>query len=123
MKIGDEVIITNVNKKCTEQTEVFRRGETEEEIYVKTLWRSGRFRITLKSDWEIEILRDTIEGGYELETEDYEDCELLETHDAQSLEVSDGGFLSQEGLYKAGYDCLREYYIIYDGVMLIEDSS
>ena len=121
MKIGDEVTISNVNKKCTVQTEIFARSDSQGEIYVETLWREGKFRIILRSNWEIESLRNTIEGEYELETEDYEDCQLIGTYDCQSLEVSDGGFLSQEDLYGAGYECIREYYIIYDGVMLIED--
>ena len=121
MKIGDEVTIANVNKKCTVQTEIFSRSDFEGEIYVGTLWREGKFRIILRSKWEIENLRNTIEGEYELETEDYEDCQLIGTYDSQSVEVSDDGFSSQEDLYEAGYECIREYYIIYNGVMLIED--
>ena len=121
MKIGDEVTIANVNKKCTVQTEIFSLSDFDGEIYVETIWREGKFRIILNSNWEIENLRDTIEGGYELETEDYEDCQLIGTYDSQSLKVSDDRFLSQEELYGAGYECIREYYIIYDGVKLVEE--
>ena len=122
MNIGDKVTISNVNKKCTVQTEIFRRYDSEQVVYVETLWRECKFRITLSSSWEIENLRDIIEGKYELETEDYDECQLIQTYDSQSLEVSDGNFLSQEDLYEAGYECFREYYIIYDGVMLNDDS-
>ena len=127
MKVGDKVTISNSNNKCTVQTEIFKNSKSEELVYVETLWRSCEFEIVLTNEWEIETLEDTVEGQYELETEDYEDCRLLNTLDGQSVEVSDANFLSATELYDAGYECLREYYIIHDGVKIMtnleEDKS
>ena len=119
MKVGDKVTISNANNKCTIQTEIFKNSKSEELIYVETLWRSCEFEIVLTNHWEIETLKDTVEGQYELETEDYGDCRLLHTSDSQSIEVSDANFLSKTELYDASYECLREYYIIYDGVKFV----
>tara|TARA_B110000879_G_C10992330_1_gene439810 strand:+ start:431 stop:802 length:372 start_codon:yes stop_codon:yes gene_type:complete len=119
MKVGDIVTISNVNKKSIVQSEIFKHSQQDEEVRVETIWREGKFRILLSSKWEIQTLIDTIEGQYELETEDYESCSLIETHDTQSIEISDKKFLSQGDLYEAGYHCSRDYYIIYNGVTLM----
>ena len=121
MKIGSIVTISNVNKKSIVQTEIFKHSEQDEVVRVETVWREGKFKIILCSNWELETLSDTIEGQYELETEDYENCSLIETQDGQSIVVSDERFLCQSDLYEAGYECSREYYIIYDGVKLVDN--
>ena len=118
MKVGEIVKISNLNKKCTIQTEIFKHSEIEDPVYVETIWRGGDFEITLMSDWEVETLKGIEEGQYELETDDFKDCKLLQTYDGQSVEVSEAKFLSQNALYEAGYECVKEYYIIYDGIKL-----
>lgn len=118
MKIGDKVIIVNTKNKSTIQTEIFRHLDIKESIFVETLWRSCKFELTLTSQWEIETLQDTIEGQYELETEDYVDCKLLYTSDGQNVEFSDSRFTSYRELELGGYECIREYYIIHNGVKI-----
>jgi hypothetical protein len=125
MKLGDSISITNLNKKSTLQVEVFKKPEEDETIHVETYWRGGIFKIDLNHDYEVESLTEIIEGGedYELETDDFESWALVETWDSQSLDVHDDRFSNQDELYASGYECIKEYYIIFNGIKLKSDGG
>lgn len=120
MKLGDQVIFSNLNKKSILQVEIFENSSQNQTLRVETYWRSGLFKITFMHDYEIEAFEEILEGGdeYELETDDFELCEMLETLDSQSIEIEDGKYMNQNDLENNGYDFLKEYYIIFNGIKL-----
>ena len=123
MKLGDQVIFSNLNKKSILQVEIFENSSQNQTLRVETYWRSGLFKITFMHDYEIEAFEEILEGGdeYELETDDFELCEMLETLDSQSIEIEDGKYMNQNDLENNGYDFLKEYYIIFNGIKLDQD--
>ena len=120
MKINDQVIFSNLNKKSILQVETFENSSLNQTIRVETYWRSGLFKITFMHDYEIEAFEEILEGGddYELETDDFELCEMLETLDSQYIEIEDSKYMNQNDLENNGYDFLKEYYIIFNGIKL-----
>ena len=120
MKLGNQVVFSNLNKKSTLQIEIFEKSSENETVIVKTYRRGGLFKITFMHDYEIDFFKEILDGGdeYELETDDFEFCELLETYDSQSIEIDAKTFSSVEDLYKNGYDITKEYYIIFNGIKL-----
>lgn len=123
MKLGDQVIFSNLNKKSILQVEIFENSSQNQTLRVETYWRSGLFKITFMHDYEIEAFEEILEGGdeYELETDDFELCEMLETLDSQSIEIEDGKYMNQNDLENNGYDFLKEYYIIFNGIKLDQE--
>jgi len=120
MKLGDQVIFSNLNKKSILQVEIYENSSQNQTLRVETYWRSGLFKITFMHDYEIEAFEEILEGGdeYELETDDFELCEMLETLDCQSIEIEDSKYMNQNDLENNGYDFLKEYYIIFNGIKL-----
>ncbi|MDC0570049.1 hypothetical protein OAO60_00315 [bacterium] len=123
MKLGDQVIFSNLNKKSILQVEIFENSSQNQTLRVETYWRSGLFKITFMHDYEIEAFEEILKGGveYELETDDFELCEMLETLDSQSIEIEDGKYMNQNDLENNGYDFLKEYYIIFNGIKLDQE--
>ena len=115
MKVGDQVVFSNLNKKSTLQIEIFEKSSENKTVWVETYWRGGLFKITFMHDYEIDAFKEILDGGdeYELETDDFEFCELLETYDSQSIEIDSKTFSSVEELDNNGYDITKEYYIIF----------
>lgn len=120
MKLSDQVVFSNLNKKSILQVEIFENSTQNQTVRVETYWRSGLFKITFMHDYEIEAFEEILEGGddYELETDDFELCEMLETLDSQSIEIEDSKYMNQNDLENNGYDFLKEYYIIFNGIKL-----
>jgi len=120
MQTGDQVVFSNLNKKSILQVEIFKNSSQNQTVRVETYWRSGLFKITFMHDYEIEAFEEILNGGdeYELETNDFELCEMLETLDSQSIEIEDSKYMDQNDLENNGYDCLKEYYIIFNGIKL-----
>jgi len=123
MKLGDQVIFSNLNKKSILQVEIFENSSQNQTLRVETYWRSGLFKITFMHDYEIEAFEEILKGGveYELETDDFELCEMMETLDSQSIEIEDGKYMNQNDLENNGYDFLKEYYIIFNGIKLDQE--
>jgi hypothetical protein len=120
MKINDQVVFSNLNKKSILQVETFENSSLNQTIRVETYWRDGLFKITLMNEYEIEAFEEILNGGdeYELETDDFELCEMLETYDSQSIEIEDSKYVSPDDLESNGYVFLKEYYIIFNGIKL-----
>jgi len=120
MKINDQVVFSNLNKKSILQVETFENSSLNQTIRVETYWRDGLFKITLMNEYEIEAFEEILNGGdeYELETDDFELCEMLETYDSQSIEIEDSKYVSPDDLENNGYVFLKEYYIIFNGIKL-----
>ena len=120
MKIGNQIIFSNLAKKSTLQVEVYKSLSNDSTVRVETYWRSSLFKITFMDEYEIEAFDEILNGGdeYELETDDFESCEMLETYDSQSIEIEDSRFLNQKDLENNGYEFLKEYYIIFNGIKL-----
>ena len=120
MKINDQVIFSNLNKKSILQVETFENSSLNQTIRVETYWRGGLFKITLMNEYEIEAFEEILNGGdeYELETDDFELCEMLETYDSQSIEIEDSKYVSLNDLESNGYVFVKEYYIIFNGIKL-----
>tara|TARA_Y100000389_G_C17251784_1_gene408464 strand:- start:108 stop:479 length:372 start_codon:yes stop_codon:yes gene_type:complete len=120
MKLSDQVVFSNLNKKSILQVEIFENSTQNQTVRVETYWRSGLFKITFMHDYEIEAFEEILNGGddYELETDDFELCEMLETLDSQSIEIEDSKYMNQNDLENNGYDFLKEYYIIFNGIKL-----
>jgi len=120
MKINDQVIFSNLNKKSILQVETYENSSLNQTIRVETYWRDGLFKITLMNEYEIEAFEEILNGGdeYELETDDFELCEMLETYDSQSIEIKDSKYMSPNDLESNGYVFLKEYYIIFNGIKL-----
>ncbi|MDB9813035.1 hypothetical protein OAC45_01080 [Gammaproteobacteria bacterium] len=125
MKVGDQVVFSNLNKKSTLQIEIFEKSSENKTVWVETYWRGGLFKITFMHNYEIDAFKEILDGGdeYELETDDFEFCELLETYDSQSIEIDSKTFSSVEELDNNGYDITKEYYIIFNGIKLDKESS
>lgn len=125
MKLGESILVTNLNKKSTMQVEVFKKHDDSKNIRVETYWRGGIFKIDLNHEYEMESLDEIIKGGeeYELETDDFESWQLIETWDSQSIDIDDNRFANQEELYEAGYECINEYYIIFNGIKQIRNEQ
>ena len=119
IKIGSHVVVTNLHKHCIMHVELFEHASAET-VRVETYWRDGTFQITPCSDDEVAALCEILEGGdeYELETDDFQRCEMLKTSESQPAEFSNECFSSQDDLCESGYDCVREYYIVFNGVKL-----
>ena len=107
MQTGDQVVFSNLNKKSILQVEIFKNSSQNQTVRVETYWRSGLFKITFMHDYEIEAFEEILNGGdeYELETNDFELCEMLETLDSQSIEIEDSKYMDQNDLENNGYDC------------------
>jgi hypothetical protein len=120
MKINDQVVFSNLNKKSILQVETYENSSLNQTIRVETYWRGGLFKITFMNECEIETFEEILNGGdeYELETDDFELCEMLETYDSQSIEIEDSKYVSSNDLENNGYVFLKEYYIIFNGVKL-----
>lgn len=120
MKINDQVIFSNLNKKSILQVETFENSSLNQTIRVETYWRDGLFKITLMNEYEIEAFEEILNGGdeYELETDDFELCEMLETYDSQSIEIEDSKYVSLNDLESNGYVFVKEYFIIFNGIKL-----
>ena len=120
MKINDQVIFSNLNKKSILQVETYENSSLNQTIRVETYWRDGLFKITLMNEYEIEAFEEILNGGdeYELETDDFELCEMLETYDSQSIEIKDSKYMSPNDLESNGYVFLKEYYILFNGIKL-----
>lgn len=120
MKIGDQAIFSNLSKKSILQVEIYKSLSDDSSIRVETYWRSGLFKITFMHDYEVEAFEEILMGGdeYELETDDFELCEMLETYDSQSIEIEDSKYMDQNDLENNGYEFLKEYYIIFNGIKL-----
>ena len=120
MNIGDQVVFSNLNKKSILQVEIFENSSQNQTLRVETYWRSGLFKITFMHDYEIDSFEEILKGGdeYELETDDFELCEMLETLDCQSIEIEDSKYMNQNDLENNGYEFLKEYYIIFNGIKL-----
>ena len=120
MKIGDQAIFSNLSKKSILQVEIYKSLSDDSCIRVETYWRSGLFKITFMHDYEVEAFKEILMGGdeYELETDDFELCEMLETYDSQSIEIEDSKYMDQNDLENNGYEFLKEYYIIFNGIKL-----
>lgn len=118
MEIGYEIRVKNLTKKAVLQVEIFEDPQTRESVRVETYWRDGTALITLTNDWEMAHLAEIIDGGleYELETEDFADCKVLETHESQSVDISSGRFADLGQLHASDFECVREYYIFFSGV-------
>ena len=120
MKIGNQAIFSNLTKKSTLQVEIYKSLSNDGTVRVETYWRSSLFKITFMHEYEIEAFDEILNGGdeYELETDDFESCEMLETYDSQSIEIEDSRFLNQKDLENNDYEFLKEYYIIFNGIKL-----
>jgi hypothetical protein len=120
MQIGDDVVFLNLNKKSVLQVEIYKNSSEDKTVRVETYWGGGLFKITFIHDYEIEAFEEILNGGdeYELETDDFELCEMLETYDSQSIEIEDSKYINQNDLENNGYDFLMEYYIIFNGIKL-----
>lgn len=120
MQLGDQVVFSNLNKKSILQVEIYENSSQNQTLRVETYWRSGLFKITFMHDYEIEAFEEILNGGdeYELETDDFELCEMLETLDCQSIEIEDSKYMNQNDLKNNGYEFLKEYYIIFNGIKL-----
>ena len=46
MKLGNQVVFSNLNKKSTLQIEIFEKSSENETVIVETYWRGGLFKIT-----------------------------------------------------------------------------
>jgi len=120
MQIGDDIVFSNLNKKSVLQVEIYKNSSEDKTVRVETYWGGGLFKITFIHDYEIEAFEEILNGGdkYELETDDFELCEMLETYDSQSIEIEDSKYINQNDLENNGHDFLMEYYIIFNGIKL-----
>jgi hypothetical protein len=120
MQISDQIIFSNLNNKSILQVEIFEKASENKTVRVETYWRNGLFKITFMHDSEIDAFKEILDGGdeYELETDDFEFCEMLETYDSQSKEIDDKTFSSESELENNGYEITKEYYIIFNGIKL-----
>lgn len=120
MQISDQIIFSNLNNKSILQVEIFEKASENKTVRVETYWRNGLFKITFMHDYEIDAFKEILDGGdeYELETDDFEFCEMLETYDSQSKEIDDKTFSSESELENNGYEITKEYYIIFNGIKL-----
>jgi|TARA_B100000768_G_scaffold158923_1_gene157721 hypothetical protein len=120
MQISDQIIFSNLNNKSILQVEIFEKASENKTVRVETYWRNGLFKITFMHDYEIDAFKEILDGGdeYELETDDFEFCEMLETYDSQSKEIDDKTFSSESQLENNGYEITKEYYIIFNGIKL-----
>ena len=125
MKLGNQVVFSNLNKRSILQVEIFENSSQNQTLRVETYWSSGLFKITFMHDYEIEAFEEILNGGdeYELETDDFELCEMLETLDSMSIEVEDRKYIDQNDLENNGYDFLKEYYIIFNGIKLYNEKK
>ena len=99
MQISDQIIFSNLNNKSILQVEIFEKASENKTVRVETYWRNGLFKITFMHDYEIDAFKEILDGGdeYELETDDFEFCEMLETYDSQSKEIDDKWMLTVWG--------------------------
>ena len=67
MKINDQVVFSNLNKKSILQVETFENSSLNQTIRVETYWRDGLFKITLMNEYEIEAFEEILNGGDEYE--------------------------------------------------------
>lgn len=120
MQISDQIIFSNLNNKSILQVEIFEKASENKTVRVETYWRNGLFKITFMHDYEIDAFKEILDGRdeYELETDDFEFCEMLETYDSQSKEIDDKTFSSESELGNNGYEITKEYYIIFNGIKL-----
>lgn len=120
MQISDQIIFSNLNNKSILQVEIFEKASENKTVRVETYWRNGLFKITFMHDYEIDAFKEILDGRdeYELETDDFEFCEMLETYDSQSKEIDDKTFSSESQLENNGYEITKEYYIIFNGIKL-----
>ena len=120
MQISDQIIFSNLNNKSILQVEIFEKASENKTVRVETYWRNGLFKITFMHDYEIDAFKEILDGEdeYELETDDFEFCEMLETYDSQSKEIDDKTFSSESQLENNGYEITKEYYIIFNGIKL-----
>lgn len=120
MQISDQIIFSNLNNKSILQVEIFEKASENKTVRVETYWRNGLFKITFMHDYEIDAFKEILDGRdeYELETDDFEFCEMLETYDSQSKEIDDKTFSSESELENNGYEITKEYYIIFNGIKL-----
>ena len=124
MQISDQIIFSNLNNKSILQVEIFEKASENKTVRVETYWRNGLFKITFMHDYEIDAFKEILDGRdeYELETDDFEFCEMLETYDSQSKEIDDKTFSSESELENNGYEITKEYYIIFNGIKLDKES-
>ena len=120
MKISDQIIFSNLNKKSILQVEIFEKKSVNKTVRVETYWRGGSFKVTFMHDYEIDAFKEILDGRdeYELETDDFEFCEMIEIYDSQSKEIDDKTFTSEAELENNGYEITKEYYIIFNGIKL-----
>ena len=125
MKVGDKIQFTNLHEGSVLQVKMFYHAEKKRKIRTETYWKNAKFSITLSNNNEIESLSEILQGGdeYELETDDYIISKAIDLQERQSFTSDDINFNNHEEIYKSEFKCNEEYFIIFNGIKIIEDSN
>ena len=122
MKIGDKIQFTNLHEESVLQVKIFYNAENKKNVRTETYWRNAEFSITLSNNSEIKSFSEILQGGsgYELETEDYIISKASNLQECQSFTSDDNNFNSAERIYESGLECTKEYFIIFNGIKIID---